>query len=540
MKRLDTLFPYPTPKIARIKDSKLGLLRAALMCIILIYVVGYQIMWRGNHLEMQDLAGVYQMQLDHPTRNSCDPINVECMQNFTSMSTLPYCSQSPAASSIKLPCQYWDAQQLTQVTDQGLMIPTHISTYFQTPGCKPSVGNNWTCIGWLYDYLDKKGETQSRRGQASPIEDIFVADIERYSLMVDHSVRSTLGHRYYASEMTGYWLDCKNEHQSDVGCVPRPIHCDKRSCYGKDAETEKEKLRPDLESHPKFRGDRRSLTLLQTQTQVTPGNSPDLKEVALHGTGAELSEDGDEVDSDSMAALQLMKGEDLLYSPPVQPTPKEAPARADHLDSLGVVSLDQGDIFRIGMLLKAANVSLDTRRHNIPSWVGGSYRSSGFVLVVRIHYTNVESWLGLKVLPWKVAGPTLHYTYRVTKHASHDDFIHRQVQPGGPKDPKHSRVVKEYNGIRVLIEQSGSHAVWNNIQLLLILTTTLALMAVSNCITDSVALYCLPNSDEYWSIKYERPRTTKKTWERAMSPESDIDINAEPEDNTVHYSDITM
>jgi len=135
------------------------------------------------------------------------------------------------------------------------------------------------------------------------------------------------------------------------------------------------------------------------------------------------------------------------------------------------------------------------------------------------------------VFPWKVAGPTLHYTYRVTKHASHDDFIHRQVHPGGPKDPKNSRVVKEFNGIRVLIEQSGSHAVWNNIQLLLILTTTLALMAVSNCITDSVALYCLPNSDEYWSIKYEHPRATKKNMERSMSPET---IHEEPEDDTAH------
>ena len=31
--------------VTRIKDSKLGLLRWALLFVILVYVVGYQIMW---------------------------------------------------------------------------------------------------------------------------------------------------------------------------------------------------------------------------------------------------------------------------------------------------------------------------------------------------------------------------------------------------------------------------------------------------------------------------------------------------------------
>lgn len=113
----------------------------------------------------------------------------------------------------------------------------------------------------------------------------------------------------------------------------------------------------------------------------------------------------------------------------------------------------------------------------------------------------------------------MHYTYRITKHASHDDFMLRQVQPGNTdKDmPKNSRKMKEYHGIRILIEQSGTMAVWDNIQLLLILTTTLALMAVSSCITDTVALNCVPQSDEYYAIKYERPRTKK-----AMAKKRDV------------------
>merc|ERR1719440_661631 len=241
------------------------------------------------------------------------------------------------------------------------------------------------------------------------------------------------------------------------------------------------------------------------------------------------TEPEDDDDSDATAALQLQKGEDLLQrhgspsqkrftrSTPTSPASgsppslddSSVPGRVDDLGSLGVVSLEQGDIFTIGQLLRAANVSLDKRRHNVPAWVGGSYRSSGFVLVIRIHYTNLESWLGLKVLPWRMLGPRMHYTHRITKHASHDDFMLRQVYAPTAKDPPNARVVKEYHGIRVLVEQSGTVALWNNIQLLLIITTTLALMTLFTCITDSVMMYCLPQSDEYFAIKYERPRAKK-------------------------------
>jgi len=553
MKYLDTVVPYPTPKIARIKDSKLGLLRYALMFLIMVYVVGYQIMWRGNHLETQDLAGVYQLQLDHPTRNYCDPIDVECMQNFTSMSALPYCSQSPEAGPIKLPCKYFDAQQLWQLTDQGMMIPTHMSTFYQTRGCVPSIDNDWSCVGWLYDFLDKNGQVQEKRGQASPISDIFIADLERYTLLIDHSARAGGGTRSYASDMVGYWLDCNTDDDADTGCVPRPISCGHESCLDKTYSLPETR---GAESRPTFRGDRRSLSFVQTGSKVKSKRRKESRASEQMAPGE--SHD----DSDAMAALQLEKGEDLLQSRGLQssradnetepeatePDGHKVPARVNNLGSLGAVSLLQGDIFTIGMLLRAANVSLDNRRHNVPSWVGGSYRSSGFVLVIRIHYTNIESWLGLKVLPWIPSGPTMHYTYRITKHASHDDFMLKHVRPGGKGEPKNSRVVTEYNGIRVLIEQSGSVAVWDNIQLLLILTTTLALMAVATCITDCVALNCMPESAAYHAVKFERPRSEKKAMAKPQRRASSADIDRsveEPDeeradDSVMRYSSITM
>merc|ERR1719443_2622661 len=65
--------------------------------------------------------------------------------------------------------------------------------------------------------------------------------------------------------MVGYWLDCNSENQSDSGCIPRPISCGHKSCLDKHHSLEETRS---LESRPKFRGDRRSLSLLDKRSQV--------------------------------------------------------------------------------------------------------------------------------------------------------------------------------------------------------------------------------------------------------------------------------
>jgi hypothetical protein len=496
--------------------------------------VGFQILYKGKHLETIQLAGVHQVDVSHPTRHHCNPMNVECMQNFTSMSALPYCKQSDMKAPIKMPCEYWDAAQLRQFTAEGVMVPTHIASYVQTPACKPAAVNNWTCIGWLYDFVDKTGQVQLKRGEAIPASDIFVADIERYTLLIDHSVRSKYGNRVYSSEMAGFWLDC-SEDQSDDSCHAVPMTCKHKNCKQADAAVGHRLGN----SH---RGDRRSLSLASVEAE-----NKQLLEAIPGPSGQLTAEHVDEELHDEAVALQVQQyvqrdvaktkisqvSGSRLYTLDNNHWKGESFEGWLPEDDGGVsvnlqeeaVSLEQGDLFSIGLLLKAANVSLDAKRHHVPAWVGGTYRSSGFVLVLRIHYSNIESWLGTKVLPWKMMGPTLHYTFRISKHASYDDFLLRKVHKGGKHDPKHSRILKEFHGIRILIEQTGSVAVWDNIQLLLILTTTLALMAVSACITDCVALNCMHRSEEYAAIKHEPPRRTAKQGDETPTQHSDEDPN---------------
>eukprot|EP00427_Karlodinium_veneficum_P032658 CAMPEP_0169185654 /NCGR_PEP_ID=MMETSP1016-20121227/1920_1 /TAXON_ID=342587 /ORGANISM="Karlodinium micrum, Strain CCMP2283" /LENGTH=369 /DNA_ID=CAMNT_0009261389 /DNA_START=392 /DNA_END=1501 /DNA_ORIENTATION=- len=368
--------------------------------------------------------------------------------------------------------------------------------------------NNWTCVGWLFNFVNKNGIPQYKRGTATPVTDIYVADVERYTMRLDHSVRSALGHRFYSSNMVGYLLDCSDDDSGDSKCVRRPLACDRAGCP--DGSRRSANLTADEGSVVK--SDRRSTALIQ-------------KKSAIHVNDFDEEDDGD---MDEFAALQLKQRLGQSH------------AKGKYHDDLvsfdmqRPVSLAQGDMFSIGKLLQSANISLDKSHNPLPDWSIGSYRSSGLVIVIRIAYTNHEQWLGLKVLPWCVLGPPPRYSIRVTKHSSYEEFLLRKVRDGEPTDPKGTRILQEYRGIRILIEQSGGLIVWNNIQLLLILTTTLALMAVAACITDTVALYCLSKSDEYWAIKFERPRRKRS------AKQDDASGHESPDDEIQRYSSMTM
>lgn len=532
-KALDSLVPYPTWKIARIKDTKLGLLRQFFLLLIFLYIVVYELMWVGAHLESKPLSSVYQLQLDHPTRNHCNSMDVDCTHNFSSLATLPYCAQSPIPSDTKLPCQLWDAPELSQVTDEGIMVPTHVANFLQKPACHPSAANNWTCVGHLEDTVDAQGHVQSDRTEPSPISSNFIADVERFTVLIDHSVGSSFGKRTYATEMHGSWMDCTGDSTVKYGqdssghCTAKPIECGGK-CSGKGLPES-----------------RRSSSLVSTASSqrsspaaATKSNNRPRKQKKKSMVFLELGPDGSVGQTHDEASEEVLDETLSVMQTDVQVDSPNRSAASAVLDRDGVVKDLAGDTFILGKLLQIANVSLDKERHNVPSWMGGSYRTSGFVLVIRLAYTNDASWMGLKTLPWNILGPPVHYTYRITKHASQDDYTLSKVR----EDPKsNERLLKEYHGMRILIQQSGSIKAFDNIQLILICTTTIALLALSNFITDTLALNFMKKSEEYFAIKFEQPmRRRKKRHEAGEDSTDEEAAEAEGGDNVQRYSSLTM
>lgn len=481
---MDKTFPYPTPKIARIKDSTLGLLRYTIYTCIAVYMLVFQVLYRGNHLNTQKLSGVRSLYLAQPTQHNCNPVNLNCKPNYTSMSELNYCAQSVEHAEVKLPCKYMDAPSLKVLTGEGAILPSRISTFWQARGCDPKASNNWTCDGPLWNFIDESGHVEKKAGKAQPINDNFVADIEHFSLTIDHSVRAGLGKRYYAQEMKGFWLDCAKATDPDGKCKSIPIDCEGKMCHSEEKQ----------------------LKSAFVQTEALEGSRDSMSFAG--GLAESESEAQESEQADTISQIQTEQS--LQLSGP--------------LDA-GISTSNRGDRFKIWKLLDMANVSLSDKRHHAPGWMKGSYRSAGVVLVVSIAYSNIGPWLGTQVWPWAPAGAPVHYTYRISKHDSHDDFRVRKVFRN---DTSHTRTMKEYAGIRLLIEQGGSMAVWVNVQFMLILTTALGIINFSHYMLDQIMLNCMPRSADYAAIKFDRPR--KKAPGSAQSAD----------DNIQRYSSMTM
>jgi len=241
----DELFAYPTPKIVIMKDRYLGLMRIMLMVFIFFYIFIFTILYKGAHLQKTDVEGVFRMTLRHPTEELCDPFLVGCEANFTPMTKLPYCSESPARyvtpdgqEATKRPCQYWDYIESGMPADGGLFVPTRVRRFQQERGCEPSEANGWQCSehgSVLYNFEDTASgglQTPGDAGlhEAAPLYDIFVGDVDHFSLLLDHGFRNSLGLQANDFSMNGYWLECPSADAPTPSCKEHLIVCGHSDC----------------------------------------------------------------------------------------------------------------------------------------------------------------------------------------------------------------------------------------------------------------------------------------------------------------------
>lgn len=360
------------------------------------------------------------------------------------MSTLEYCRQHNFTGTYQKPCEYWDAVSLMKRTTEGTLVPTRAMTFMQQRGCIPSEKNDWSCGGPLYQFMTSEHKTEEASDEnsyARPIRDVFIADVDRFKLLLDHSAHSDAGVSAYSFEMAGQWLYCNDPDKGDEQCTRSPLICDETAC-------------PE--------GSISSADLLASQDVPVGG-------ILVQNQSATVS------------------------------TNVDVPKNASHKH---VLSTRHGDVITVSQLLSAAGVNLDMPE----SQSNETFRSGGFALVVRILYSNDEPWIGMKVFPWRSTGPPMHYTYHIRKHATAlthlREVVSENVERGFSNE---TRIVNEYHGVLFIVEQYGSIKVWDTTHLLVILTTTLALLAVANCILEVVAMRCLDESTSYEHLKYESP-----------------------------------
>jgi len=484
MPDLDEVFAYQTPKIVVIKDRYLGILRLSLTVVIAIYIFVYTMLYLGKHLAVMDVNAVFRLSLQHPTSAFCDPFEIGCVANYTAFSELPYCSQSEypysSAEGIeqrKGDCQIWDTIESTIPGDRGITIPTRIQRFDEVRGCNPSADNGWTCSGSPYDNVDENGAVQTARGKAKAKYDAFVADIEHFTLLIDHGFELPKVMKADDFDMIGYLNDCPTSDTQSNDCKQVPITCAHDEC---------------LEGQPKLRKE------VQGKGDNSVASTTEIPET----TGLPRPEPG-------RSMLSIMFNRSMAPMAFNLDAVKKS-GGTGLPGGLPIVTTMKGDVFEVGTLLKAANVSLD----DTGGFKKGTYRSRGMVIVIHIEYKNLpEAWAGIRINPFSsLQWP--HYSYTVSSRYAYDYQLTKTYDD--PADSK--RTVRMYNGIRVVVEQHGSIVVWDTTNALVVLTAALGLLAVATTVTELSLMYAMQRSEVYKRFKFRQSRD--------MNPEDETEKKA--------------
>jgi hypothetical protein len=242
---VDRIFAYHTPKMVTIQDRSLGVVKQTLMLLIFLYVFIYSMWYKGMHFQLSEVEGLARQQWQEPTMDWCNPAKVDCDANFSRITNLPYCDKYYGygpKEAVSQHCEYYDARELPITLPNGILIPTYIQTYRQHKEC---VRGSETCKR-KYTYVDEEGYRQHGDGESQPLQTAFVADVEDFTLTIDHSFRTTDGKVSYDDFlMQGRWMMCDKEEKNKADsdwvldaakprkkheCHTRPMKCVHMHC----------------------------------------------------------------------------------------------------------------------------------------------------------------------------------------------------------------------------------------------------------------------------------------------------------------------
>ena len=201
---------YTSHKRISIRSAALGSLYALFAGLIFSYVVVVELLENLGYLDFYAPAGTVRLSLQEPVRDGCAPVHNTCLNDFEALEALDYCCgytngagkyvspcrrnddgscECPWRTFHNYDCQYLDGSQAGLVHESSILIATfvHATEQARNASCPDTVRH---C-----DKLWVSGRSTQR----------FVTDIERFTLLLDHSVQQPdLGVRETARDMDGY------------------------------------------------------------------------------------------------------------------------------------------------------------------------------------------------------------------------------------------------------------------------------------------------------------------------------------------------
>jgi hypothetical protein len=230
---VDDLFAYQTPRIAIVKARQLGLLKYFTMVCIFVYIIIFNIWYKGAHFSHTQVQGVSRLQWQEPTRGHCNPADSDCLSDFHPVKDLPYCRGYSGSDPVEVvdDCEYSEFCELPINIMTGVLMPTYIERYKQKRYCTPKAPH----CDRKWKFVDERGNLQRQKGEAKAISSAFIADVGKYTVLIDHNFRTDVeGLGCDDFKMNGYWVDCKKDDRED--CVTKEIKCLHSACDGQDSE----------------------------------------------------------------------------------------------------------------------------------------------------------------------------------------------------------------------------------------------------------------------------------------------------------------
>jgi len=161
-----------------------------------------------------------------------------------------------------------------------------------------------------------------------------------------------------------------------------------------------------------------------------------------------------------------------------------------------------GDMFKIGKLLELAHIDLD-RDFNID---GMSSRMAGTILEVEVIYENLMPFLS------SFGQSQVQYTYRI-KEKKLPYMSREYLAPVQPAEYPERRTIVYQGGILIVFTVAGQFGFFSIVYLLIMLTTSLALLATAAKVTDVISIYVHPRRRNYFHLKYEVSPDFSDMWE---------------------------
>lgn len=191
----------------------------------------------------------------------------------------------------------------------------------------------------------------------------------------------------------------------------------------------------------------------------------------------------------STSVLQNGKTKDKTKEEPHRPTPD-------------VYASIWGDTFKLGKLLELADADLD-RHYNMDDM---TTRMAGTIIEVEIVYENIRKFLSSFGLS------QVRYAYKVVEKKL--PYISREwLAPQQPADYPNTRQYVVQHGVLVVFNISGEFGFFSIVYLLIMLTTSMALLATAHKITDLFSIYGHPRKKNYFHLKYEVSPDFSDMWE---------------------------